>query len=54
MSFLENPLIKPTLVEAIRSKTNSEKLVSEVQGSSDLTQVWSSPFVEEDNFSSSI
>jgi hypothetical protein len=38
VSFPENPLIKPRLVENISSNTDSEKVVSEVQGSSDLTQ----------------
>jgi hypothetical protein len=52
VSFPENPLIKPTIVEAISSEIDSEKIVSEVQGLSDLTQEDSSPFVVEDIFSS--
>jgi hypothetical protein len=51
--FPENPLIKPTIVEAISSKNDSEKIVSEVQGSSDLTQEDCSPFFVEDICSSS-
>jgi hypothetical protein len=54
VSFPENPLIKPTIVETISSKFDSEKIVSEVQGLFDLTQEDSSPFVVEDICSSSV
>jgi hypothetical protein len=54
MSFPKNPLIKPTIVEAISLEIDCEKVVLEVQGYSDLTQEDSSPFVGEDICSSSI
>jgi hypothetical protein len=54
VSFPENTLIKTTFIEAISSRIDSEKVVSEVQGSFDLTQEDSSSFFEEDIFSSSI
>jgi hypothetical protein len=52
--FPENPLIKPTIVEAIRSEIDSKKVALEVQGYFDLTQEDSSPFFGEDILSSCV